>query len=114
MKSSEFPGFGKFPKIFAGNLFELDYFHIFLIFSISGLIFGSFYFIGNFWLPKFVVAQPETSSTVKIAQREPKNGYNFQTSAAGISGKIDTSLISSILLCCFDKPSLSFSDFSTN
>ena len=28
-KSLGFPGFGKFPKILAGNFFELDYFDIF-------------------------------------------------------------------------------------
>ena len=64
-----------------GNFFELDYFDIFLIFSISSLIFGSFYFTENFLLPKFENRGcttgnfPYGSPPVKIAQREPKNGY---------------------------------------
>ena len=32
-KSSGFPGFGKFPKYFAGKFFELDYFEIVFSFS---------------------------------------------------------------------------------
>ena len=39
-KSLGLLGFGKFPKIVAENFFELDYFDIFFIFTISDLIFN--------------------------------------------------------------------------
>ena len=80
-KSSRFSVFGKFPKIFAGNFFELDHLDVFLIFSISDLIFGSFYFTGNFRLSKFENRDCTTGNfpygppIVRIALREPKNGY---------------------------------------
>ena len=88
-------------------------------FRFSGLIFGSFYFTTNFWLPKFENRGCTTGNFPYCKNRTAGTekwlrNHDFQTSVIEISGEIVTSLIFSILLSYFDKLSWSFSIFSTN